>query len=169
MPFPIRTNQVQRAAYVVGTLDSRHGQCNSEMCCNFQGGWLDCRPYRGRGEGNPKSLVEGCKPRLSNPFDFFDHTGCELMGIRTGATAFLSGSSVGVSRMETARPHEGQKRTFSEDTVPQPGQVTMRTDCIAPRGEAVKPHVWNRPGSRKQILSNRLLFTSHPAGSPRIP
>ena len=68
--------------------------------------------------------------------------------------------------METARPHEGQKRTFSEDTVPQPGQVTMRTDCIAPRGEAVKPHVWNRPGSRKQILSNRLLFTSHPAGSP---
>ena len=66
--------------------------------------------------------------------------------------------------METARPHEGQKRTFSEDKVPQPGQVTMRTDCIAPRGEAVKPHVWNRPGSRKQILSNRLLFTSHPAG-----
>ena len=29
-----------------------------------------------------------------------------------------------------ARPHEEQKRTFSEHTAPQPEQVTMRTDCI---------------------------------------
>jgi hypothetical protein len=47
--------------------------------------------------------------------------------------AVLSGSRVGVSRMATGRPHEEQKRTFSEDTAPQPEQVTMRTDCIAPQ------------------------------------
>ena len=50
------------------------------------------------------------------------------------------GSKVGVSGMETARPHERQKRTFSEDTLPQPGQVTMRTDCIPPRRKAVEPY-----------------------------
>jgi hypothetical protein len=37
-----------------------------------------------------------------------------------------------------ARPHEEQKRTFSEDMDPQPEQVIMRTDCIAPPGEGVK-------------------------------
>jgi hypothetical protein len=58
-----------------------------------------------------------------------------------------------------ARPHEAQKRTLLEDTAPQPEQVTMRTDCTAPRGEAVKPHVWNTEGSRKVMLSNGLLFT----------
>src|SRR5208282_761799 len=64
--------------------------------------------------------------------------GCELDETRAGTTAFLSDSRVGVSWMDMARPHEGQKRTFSEDTAPQPEQVTMRTDCTAPRGEAVK-------------------------------
>jgi hypothetical protein len=44
-----------------------------------------------------------------------------------------------------ARPHEEQKRTFSEDTAPQPEQVTMRTDCI--------------PQRRQLILSDGLLFT----------
>src|SRR5271165_109186 len=67
----------------------------------------------------------------------------ELGGASLGTTAFLSSSRVGVSTMETARPHEEQKRTFSEHTAPQPEQVTMRTDCTAPRGEAVKPHVWD--------------------------
>ena len=58
--------------------------------------------------------------------------------LRAGTTAFLSGSRVGVSRMAMARPHEEQKRTFSEHTAPQPEQVIMRTDCIAPPGEAAK-------------------------------
>jgi hypothetical protein len=34
--------------------------------------------------------------------------------------------------MAMARPHEEQKRTLSEDTAPQPEQITMRTDCIPP-------------------------------------
>ena len=42
-----------------------------------------------------------------------------------GAMAFLSDSRVGVSRMVIARPHEAQKRTFSEHKVPQPEQVTI--------------------------------------------
>ena len=29
-------------------------------------GKLDCRPYRGRGEGNPKRLVEGASRAFSN-------------------------------------------------------------------------------------------------------
>ena len=57
--------------------------------------------------------------------------GRELAGTGVGATAILSGSRVGVSRMDTARPHEEQKRMFSEDTAPQPEQVTMRR--IVPR------------------------------------
>src|ERR1700730_10744905 len=58
--------------------------------------------------------------------------GGELKATGLGTTAFLSGSRVGVSRMDMARPHEEQKRTFSEDATPQPEQVIMRTDCIAP-------------------------------------
>ena len=44
-----------------------------------------------------------------------------------------------------ARPHEKQKRTFSEERAPQPEQVTMRTDCI--------------PQRRQLMLSRGLLFT----------
>jgi hypothetical protein len=47
------------------------------------------------------------------------------MGAGTGMTAFRSCSRVGVSRMAIARPHEEQKRTFSEDTAPHPEQVTI--------------------------------------------
>src|ERR1700737_218700 len=65
--------------------------------------------------------------------------GGELEATGLGATAFLSGSRVGVSRIDRARPHEEQKRTFSEDATPQPEQVIMRTDSIAPPGERVKP------------------------------
>jgi hypothetical protein len=36
--------------------------------------------------------------------------------------------------METARPHEEQKRTFSEDTAPQPEQVIMPGNSIAREG-----------------------------------
>jgi hypothetical protein len=50
--------------------------------------------------------------------------------------------------METARPHEEQKRTFSEDTAPQPEHVTTMTDCTAARGKAGKLHVWNTLLSR---------------------
>src|ERR1700693_5394174 len=64
--------------------------------------------------------------------------GCELGGTGVGAAAALSGSRVGVSRMAMTRPHEEQKRTFSEHTAPQPEQVIMRTHCIAPPGEAAK-------------------------------
>jgi len=49
------------------------------------------------------------------------------------------GSKVGVSGMEMARPQEGHKRALSEHNAPQPEQVTMRTDCIAPQREAAKP------------------------------
>jgi len=35
--------------------------------------------------------------------------------------------------METARPHEEQKRTFSEDTAPQPEQVNIPADCTPVR------------------------------------
>ena len=42
--------------------------------------------------------------------------------------------------MGMARPQEGHKRAFSEHNAPQPEQVIMRTDCIALRGEAVKPY-----------------------------
>jgi hypothetical protein len=59
------------------------------------------------------------------------------------------GSKVGVSGMEIARPQEGHKQALSEHNAPQPEQVTMRTDCIAPRGETVKPYGWNTPGSRR--------------------
>src|ERR1017187_6949659 len=38
-------------------------------------GKLDCRSYRGRGEGNPKRLVVAGKPRLFKPFEFLDLTG----------------------------------------------------------------------------------------------
>jgi hypothetical protein len=40
--------------------------------------------------------------------------------------AVLSGSSAGVSGTAMGRPHAEQKRTFSEDTAPQPEQVTIR-------------------------------------------
>src|ERR1700687_2656413 len=63
--------------------------------------------------------------------------GRELAGTGLGATAFLSGSRVGVSKMGMARPHEAQKRTFSEYTAPQPEQVTMRTDCTAPQDKVL--------------------------------
>src|SRR5882762_11992111 len=36
-------------------------------------------------------------------------------------------------------PQEEQNRMFSEDRAPQAEQVIMRADCIALRGEAVKP------------------------------
>jgi hypothetical protein len=65
-----------------------------------------------------------------------------------------------------ARPHEEQKRTFSEDTAPQPEQVTMRTDCNALRGEAVKPHVWNTLGYCNRSLVGDLLFTGP---DPHVP
>src|ERR1017187_9560410 len=62
--------------------------------------------------------------------------GRELAGTGLGTTAFLSGSRVGVSRMDMARPHEAQNRTFSEHTAPQPEQVTMWTDCTPARAMA---------------------------------
>lgn len=52
-------------------------------------------------------------------------TGCELGGTGVGVAAVLSDSRVGVSRMATARPHEEQKRTFSEETAPHLEQVTI--------------------------------------------
>jgi hypothetical protein len=39
--------------------------------------------------------------------------------------AVLSGSRVGVLRIAMGRPQEAQKRTLSEDTAPQPEQVTI--------------------------------------------
>src|SRR5271166_6611661 len=69
--------------------------------------------------------------------------GCDLTGSRTTAAAVPFGSKVGVSGTgtEMARPQEGHKRAFSEHNAPQPEQVIMRTDCIAPRGEVVKSYV----------------------------
>src|ERR1700687_6367704 len=82
------------------------------------------RPSRATIRYRSARTVPGANP----PF----RGGCELDGTGAGTTAFLSGSRVGVSRMDMARPHEEQKRTFSEDATPQPAQVIMRTDCIAP-------------------------------------
>lgn len=56
-----------------------------------------------------------------------------------GAAAILSGSRVGVSKLAMARPQEEQKRTFSEDTAPQPEQVTIPADCTPVRSAPVKP------------------------------
>src|ERR1022692_3733686 len=81
--------------------------------------------------------------------------GCELGEADVGLTAGLSGSRVGASRMATARPHEEQKPTLSEDTAPQPEQVTMRTDCTAPRDS--EPHGWIR-----RALANRSRVTACP-------
>jgi hypothetical protein len=61
-----------------------------------------------------------------------------------------------------ARPHEEQKRTFSEDTAPQPEQVTMRTDCTAQRGGPVKP----TPGIRLPSIYVRFAFSPTVAKSP---
>jgi hypothetical protein len=36
-----------------------------------------CSPYRGRGERQSEEARRGCKPRLFNPFDLFDHTATE--------------------------------------------------------------------------------------------
>ena len=52
------------------------------------------------------------------------------------------GSKAGASGMEMARPQEGHKQALLEHNAPQREQVTMRTDCIAPRGETVKPYGW---------------------------
>jgi hypothetical protein len=41
--------------------------------------------------------------------------------------------------MDKVRSQEEQNRMFSVDRVPQAEQVIMRTNCIALRGEAVKP------------------------------
>src|ERR1035438_2645830 len=62
-----------------------------------------------------------------------------------GTTAIVSGSRVGVSRIGRDRPQVAQNRMFSEHTAPQPEQVTMRTDCIAPRGVKVKVDDGGRP------------------------
>ena len=45
---------------------------------------LDCRPYRGGGEGQSQETTRGCKPRLFKPVDYFDHTTCysEKTGLR---------------------------------------------------------------------------------------
>jgi hypothetical protein len=83
------------------------------------------RPNRAMIRYRSARTVPGANP----PF----RGGFELEGTAAGTTAFLSGSGVGVSRMATARPHEEQKRTFSEDATPQPEQVIMRTDCTVPR------------------------------------
>ena len=53
----------------------------------------------------------------------------EGTGADTGAV--LSGSKVGVSSGDMARPHEEQKRTFPDITAPHPEQVIMGTDYIA--------------------------------------
>src|SRR5271166_6960509 len=66
--------------------------------------------------------------------------GCELTGTGAGLAAVPLGSKGGLSGMEMARPQEGHKRAVSEHNAPQPEQVIMRTDCIAPRGETVKPY-----------------------------
>src|SRR5271166_5852830 len=76
---------------------------------------------------------------------------CDLTGTGGGPAAMPVGSKVGVSGMEMARPQEGHKRAFSEHNSPQPEQVTMRTDCIAPRAEAVKPYAWNTPMPTKSL------------------
>src|ERR1019366_8868269 len=36
---------------------------------------LDCRPYRGGGEGQSQETTRGCKPRLFKPIEFLDLTG----------------------------------------------------------------------------------------------
>jgi hypothetical protein len=48
-----------------------------------------------------------------------------------------------------ARPQQEHKGALSEHTAPQAEQVTMRTDCIPLRREAVKPHVSNTIYSSK--------------------
>src|ERR1035441_10735346 len=35
---------------------------------------LDCRPYRGGGEGQWQETTRGCKPRLFKPVEFLDLT-----------------------------------------------------------------------------------------------
>src|ERR1022692_3392323 len=35
---------------------------------------LDCRPYRGGGEGQSQETTRGCKPRLFKPVEFLDLT-----------------------------------------------------------------------------------------------
>ena len=57
----------------------------------------------------------------------------------SGSTTSGVEGRVGVSRIGRARPHEAQKRTFSEDATPQPEQVIMRTDCIVPRPRERSP------------------------------
>src|ERR1035441_2055836 len=39
---------------------------------------LDCRPYRGGGEGQSQETTRGCKPRLFKPVEFLDLTGSFL-------------------------------------------------------------------------------------------
>jgi hypothetical protein len=72
-----------------------------------------------------------------------------------GAAAILSGSRVGVSRLAMARPHEEQKRTFSEDTAPQPEQVTIPADCTPVRSAPVKPHIRR---TQQMTLGNSEVF-----------
>jgi|SRR5664280_2473718 hypothetical protein len=36
---------------------------------------LDCRPYRGGGEGQSQETTRGCKPRRFKPVEYLDHTG----------------------------------------------------------------------------------------------
>src|SRR5271165_3880653 len=85
--------------------------------------------------------------------------GCDLTGAG-GAAAGLPGSNVGVSGMEMARPQVGHKRAFSEHNAPQPEQVIMRTDCIAPRGEAGKPNVWNATMPIKSLAGTTVHRTT---------
>src|SRR5271166_2285763 len=86
--------------------------------------------------------------------------GCDLTGAGEPAAAPPC-SKVGVSGMEMARPQEGHIRAFSEHNAPQPEQVIMRTDCIAPRGEAVKPlcveytHVRQIVGAADRLSNDR--------------
>src|SRR5664280_3543903 len=39
---------------------------------------LDCRPYRGGGEGQSQETTRGCKPRRFKPVEYLDHTSCSL-------------------------------------------------------------------------------------------
>src|ERR1017187_2314027 len=52
---------------------------------------LDCRPYRGGGEGQSQETTRGCKPRLFKPVDYFDHTTCysEKTGLRLVLTSHM--------------------------------------------------------------------------------
>src|SRR5271166_4768958 len=85
--------------------------------------------------------------------------GCDLTGAGEPAAAPPC-SKVGVSGMEMARPQEGHIRAFSEHNAPQPEQVIMRTDCIAPRGEAGKPNVWNATMPIKSLAGTTVHRTA---------